>query len=167
MGIKENIFGINFIEKGIYHLSDNFIISSSQKMLSFRIKNCPSYLLPSFREKTFLKPYLSKLLVLDWNNWYHLHDHHDVPTAWISLTTHPNRSSLLMSPLEGTQCPNRADECKFLPGQLKLVCPCRESIRECRLWVHLYFPTSAQQVFLLFLGWFVRWEVSGRTTVIL
>ena len=41
------------------------------------------------------------------------------------------------------------------------------SIGECRLLVRLYFPSSAQHVLLVTLGWFVRWEVSGRTLAVL
>ena len=33
---------------------------------------------------------------------------------WLTHTIHPNHSSLLTSPLDGIQCPHRADECKFL-----------------------------------------------------
>ena len=42
-----------------------------------------------------------------------------------------------------------------------------ESIRECCLWVCFYFSSSAPHVVFVFLGCFLRWEVSGRTTAVL
>ena len=67
------------------------------------------------------------------------------------------------NPLDGIQCSYRASECKFF-----LVCKywcvhVWESTWQRHLWVRYYFPSSVQHVLLSFLGWFVRWEVSGRT----
>ena len=32
--------------------------------------------------------------------------------------------------------------------------------------MNLYFSSSAQNIWLVFLGWFVRWEISDKTVVL-
>ena len=43
----------------------------------------------------------------------------------------------------------------------------RTSIRKRRLWDRLYFCSSNPHVLFILLGWFVRWEVSGRSAAVL
>ena len=40
-----------------------------------------------------------------------------------SLANRSYQALVLVSPLDGTQCQNSTDECKFFSGQLTLVCP--------------------------------------------
>ena len=44
---------------------------------------------------------------------------------------------------------------------------CRNSLDNYHLWVHPYFSSSTQLILFIWLEWFVRWEVSGRTAAFL
>ena len=75
---------------------------------------------------------------------------------WLSLTIRSYRSLLLADSLD--------DECKYLLVGRHWCVHVQLSRGECSWWVFSYFTNSSQYVLL---GWFVRWEVSGRTTAVL
>ena len=87
---------------------------------------------------------------------------HRVP--WVALTIRSYHPLLLEGPLDGISCLHRADTCKSLLVSKYWCIPVQESIREHYLYIHPYFTCRA---LFIFLGWFVRWEVSGCTYALL
>ena len=78
-------------------------------------------------------------------------------SIWYSRHTDSTDSSLLVIPLDSTQCSHRTDKYNFFNGRLTLVSPC----------VGVLGITWVTSFSLLIQRWFVRWEVSSRTTVVL
>ena len=76
----------------------------------------------------------------------------------LSLSILPNHPPLLA----GRQ--GRVDICKSLLVYQHWCVHVLEFIRERRLWIRLYFPSSAQHVLF---GWFERLDVSSRTNTFL
>ena len=60
---------------------------------------------------------------------------------WLSLTIHLYRPLHLVSPLDGTQYPQRADECKFLLVGQHICVYVQEPLGENCLWLHHYFTS--------------------------
>ena len=58
-------------------------------------------------------------------------------------------------------CPHIADECRFLLISQHLY---RNPLENIASGFSPYSPSNAQHVLLIFLGWFVRWELIGLTT---
>ena len=90
---------------------------------------------------------------------YRRHHHQIVLIAWVlfSFAIRPYRTSLVINPQICIQCPHKVDI--FNTGVSKCSSPC--------LWLRPYFPSTAQHVLFVFIGRFVRWEVSGCRTPIL
>ena len=98
----------------------------------------------------------------------HHHHHQRVSTAWIPLTSsssipidHCSWQVLLTVTSVCTELMNVSFCWSATTGKFMY------KILEENLWVHPYFTNSAQHVFFIFLGWFVRWKISGRTTAVL
>ena len=90
--------------------------------------------------------------------------------AWIFLTLSyhlSNRLSLLVGPLDGPQCLYRADKYKSLLISKHWYVHVLESIGELHLLAHCCFSSSAQCVLFILHKWFMNWELSDCTTVVL
>ena len=82
----------------------------------------------------------------------------------LTFSCHASLSiSLFISPLDGTQCPDKADKCKLWLVNQHWCVHVLDFTREGCLWVHPYFTCTVQHFMLTFLRWYVRWEVSGHT----
>ena len=89
--------------------------------------------------------------------------------SWLTLVICPYsyQQSLFLSSLDGTHCSQIADECKCsLIGLLWCVHE-GEIMEEWYLWTCSCFSSKAQHVLIILFGWFIRWEVSGCTAVVL
>ena len=98
---------------------------------------------------------------------YH-HHHQIMSTARNSQTLSLCSYHLLRLDLPNyIQCPHRADVTKFLLVSQYWYVHVQGSMEEYYLWVCLCFYSSVLHVLFILLGWFLRWEVSGQTTVVL
>ena len=84
-------------------------------------------------------------------DFYIIKSHQEHRVSRLSLAIHPYH------PL------HRADIFKFSQVGHHWCIHVLESIEEHCWWVHSYFSSSAPHILFLLFGWFVRWEVGGRT----
>ena len=103
-----------------------------------------------------------------WSMQSHPHQHIVlvVQIHWLSLAIRLYRRSFLCGPLDCIECPHGDDAGLYWSASTS-VFMCKSLQENLTFWVSRYFTRSAQYVMFILFEWFVKWETTCCTGVVL